>query len=475
MNKYSLKNKKITIMGLGLHGGGLGVAKYLVRSGAKLLISDIKTKKELKPSLDQLKDFPNISYHLGGHSWNDFKNADMVFVNQAVNLHSPIIRKIKKARIPISNEMILFFELCPSQIIGVTGTNGKSTTVQLIYEILKNNFNPQNRKIYLGGNIGISLLEQVEEMAEKDLVILELSSFQLEFLTLIKKSPHISIILNITPDHLDKHRNLEEYIEAKKNIIRFQNHEDFAILNYDDQNVKRFAKSTKAKILYFSRKLNQKSGSFLRNDYFWTNFRGNLKQYSKKQKIKIIGEHNYENILASILVGAIYNVKSDIIKQVLKNFRGLPHRIQYVKKINGVKYFNDSKATTPISTVAALNSFDKKVILLAGGFDKKLELEKLAKEIINHSKTIILFGEMAKRLEKTILRIQSKFFPNEDLPIFQVNDLEKAVKKAYQISESSDIVLLSPSTSSLDQFRDFEERGKKFCLIVRKLAKEKGE
>jgi UDP-N-acetylmuramoylalanine--D-glutamate ligase len=270
------------------------------------------------------------------------------------------------------------------------------------------------------------------------------------------------------------HRNFEEYLEAKKNIVRYQNREDFAILNYDDQNVKKFVRTTKAKILFFSQKLSQKSGAYLKNDYFITNFRGNTKQYIKKKKMKMIGDHNFENILAGIMVGAIYNIKAENINQVLTNFRGLPHRIQYIKNINGVKYYNDSKATTPVSTIVALNSFSQKVILLAGGFDKQLALEKLAKEIINHAKNVILFGQMAKRLEKTIQKLQSKISLNQKVSVSIVDNLEQAVNNASCLSQKGDIVLLSPSTSSFDQFRDFEERGEKFIHFVKKLAKVKG-
>ena len=478
------RNKKITVMGLGLHGGGEGLTRFLAERGAQVTVTDLKSEAELKPTLDKLSDLTNIKYHLGGHSWSDFKSADLVFINQAVSKKSLWVKKIAKAQIPISSETNLFFQMCRGQTIGVTGTNGKSTVATLIFEILKTKYqsvsilesdnqpaDDNHAKVYLGGNIGGSLLKHVDQISQNDLVVLELSSFQLQDLAQIKKSPHIAVILNVTPDHLDQHSDFSEYLEAKKNIVKFQKESDFSILNYDYKNVRRIAKSSLAQNLFFSRQTELTKGSFLDEEMICVMFRGKKYQIIPTSKIKIPGVHNIENILASVLVGILYQVPVTNISRALTNFKGLPHRIELVADLAGIKFYNDSKATTPESTISALNSFQKPVILICGGKEKNLDFSKLAKTMINKVRYLLLIGETAAKIEKEIQKISQKIKQNKNQKLILpkttlVNNLEKAVSMAKMKAKSGDVVLFSPATSSYDQFSGFEERGEKFKQFV---------
>lgn len=459
MKNLNFQNKKVTVMGLGLHGGAEGLVKFLAENGARILVTDLKPEKELFPTIQKLKKYSNIDFHLGGHSWSDFENAEIVFKNPAVSANSPWVQEINKAGIKLSSEMNLFFELCQSQnIIGVTGTNGKSTTATLIYEILKTEI----PNLFFGGNIGGSLLPEVNKIRHNDIVILELSSFQLEDLTRTKKSPHISVILNITPDHLDQHTNFQEYQKAKQNILNFQTNNDIAVLNAADNNILKISKKSKAEKFYFGldQKLtNLKLFSLIENNQIVLQNRSKIPICSVSG-VLIPGKHNLENILGAVLVGKIFKIKPSNIKKAIIYFKGLPHRLEFVKDIKGVKYYNDSKATTPESTIAALNAFNQPIILIAGGKDKKVSLDNLAKNISAKVKTLILMGKTAPKIK---LLVESE--PSSP-KILMAKTLKKAVKIMEKSAQKGDIGLLSPACSSLDQFENFEQRGEIFKKLI---------
>jgi len=466
----NFRDKKITVMGLGLHGGSEGLIRYLVSQGAKVKVSDAKPKEDLMPTIDRLSDL-DISYRLGGHEWNHFSNADMIFINQAVKPDSLWRKRIERSNIPTSTETNLFFESCPAPIIGITGTNGKSTAATLAYEILKKGYQGSERKIFFGGNIGGSLLTILDQITEKDLVVMELSSFQLRDFEMIKKSPHVSVILNITPDHLDYHKDFGAYLDAKKNILKFQDESDFAILNYDQRRVRNLSQEFESRIIYFSSERILKTGVYLKDDEIVYKWRGNYQKILKKSKIPIPGEHNLQNVLAAIGCGAIYKIKSEIIVDAIRKFQGLPHRLEFIKEINGIKYYNDSKATTPESTIAALSSFSEPMILLAGGSEKYSKFRRMSREIIKKCKAVILFGKTAGRIRGSILKRidripEAKLIKNN---IFLVENLSEAVQKSKDLSKKGDIVLLSPACASFDQFANFEERGEKFKKFVKGL------
>lgn len=460
-----LKNKNITVMGLGLHGGGEGLVKYLVENKANIKITDLKSQKELKPTIKKLKKYKNIEYHLEGHNWSDFESADVVFKNPAVPENSKWIKKIKSSGIKLSSEMNLFFEQCKSKnIIGITGTNGKSTTATLINEILKTKFtNTKKQKVFFGGNIGGTLLNQLSKISEDDIVVLELSSFQLQNLANIKKSPHIAVILNLTPDHLDQHKDFQEYKNAKSNIVKFQTKNDSVIINANDQNVAEICQNIKSKIFRFAINSNKKNlDAFVEKNKIFVFNNQEKNHIISKSNIFIPGNHNIENILAAVLVAKRFNVSSEKIKKAIINFKGLEHRVEFVSQLNGVKFYNDSKATTSDSTIAAIKSFSKPVILIAGGKDKNVDLTQLANVISKNVKNLILIGQTASKIENLVKK-------NQGLKSVNIsNTLEKAVIIAKKLSENGDIVLFSPSSSSFDQFENFEQRGKIYKKLIQK-------
>lgn len=425
-------------MGLGLHGGGVGVAKFFVQQGAKVLVTDPKTKKELRDSIDELTHSTKpgqIKYVLGKHRAEDFKNTDLIIKNPAVPKDSKYLKIAKKNKVPIETDIGLFFELCPSKkIIGITGTKGKSTTATLIAELLKTKY-----KVVLAGNIRASVLEELPKVTKDTIVVLELSSWQLEDPKPHRKSPHIAIITNIMPDHLNRHKGMKDYIEAKKLIFKFQKPKNFLILNRDDKIVREFSKEAKAKTIFYSKKRAVK--------------------YSKY--IKLAGEHNLNNISAAITVAKIFKILDSTIKKTLKKFKGIEGRLEFVKEIKGVKYYNDTTATTPEATIVALKSFPAgKIILIAGGTDKNLNFKELARVILKKVKVLILLpGTATEKLEKASLRPASQ---RGELVARRAKNMKGAVKIARKNAEKGDIVLLSPGCASFGLFQHEFDRGKQF-------------
>ena len=420
-------------MGLGLHGGGVGVAKFFVEQGAKVLITDLKTKKELKKSIDELKGY-KIKYVLGKHRGGDFKNTDLIIKNPAVPKDSKYLKIAKKNEIPIETDVGLFFELCPWQkIIGVTGTKGKSTTATLIAKLLKTRY-----KVVLAGNIRTSVLEELPKVTKDTIIVLELSSWQLEGLKIHKKSPHIAIITNIMPDHLNRYKGMKDYIVAKRLIFKFQKPEDFLILNNDDKVVRKFVKKAKAKTIYYSKKLVTK----------YLNY------------IKLTGEHNLSNVAAAIAVAKLFKISSTYIKETLDNFKGIEGRLEFIKEFEGIKYYNDTTATTPEATIAALRSFPLyKIILIAGGTDKNLNFKNLAEEILKGVKSLILLpGTATEKLKKELAPGQ-----------VEVKSMKEAVKTARKNAKKNDIILLSPGCASFGLFQHEFDRGEQFKKWLKKL------
>lgn len=464
----NFKDKKITVMGLGLHGGNEGLIRYLVSQGAHVKVSDMKTKEDLMPTVDRLSDL-DISYRLGGHSWDHFADADMIFINQAVKPNSLWRKRIERSGIPTSTETNLFFENCPAPIIGITGTNGKSTAATLVYEILKKGYEESERNVFFGGNIGGSLLTDLDKITEKDLVVMELSSFQLKDLEMVKKSPHISIILNITPDHFDYHKDFASYVAAKKNIFKFQEATDFLILNFDQKIVRRLSNEAESRSIFFSCEKRLKNGAYIKDNFIFACLHGGCKKIIRRKKIRLKGEHNLQNVLSAIACANIYKVDRKKIRAAISEFKALPHRIEFVSEISGAKYYNDSKATTPESTIAALSSFSAPIILLCGGSEKYSKFGRMSREIIKKCKAMMVFGQTKIRIkgsiEKNFQLVEKPRLKREN--VFICEDMKEAFEKAKLIAKSGDIVLLSPACASFDQFANFEERGDKFKKMVK--------
>lgn len=399
-------------MGLGLLGGGVAAAKFFAKQGAKVLVTDLKTRKELKESVKKLNQ---VEFVLGKHRKEDFINADLIIRNPGVPRESRYLKIAKDNNIPVKTDIDIFFDLCPGTIIGITGTKGKSTVATLIYLFLKKKY----PKIFLAGNIGVSPLEVLSKINKKSKVVLELSSFELENL---KKSPNIAVITTLFPDHLDRYKNFKDYVNAKKSIFKYQNKNDILVLNSDSE-TKKLCSEAKSKVYFFK-------GS---------------------------------NVAAAVLVAELFKISKKDIKKVLSNFKGVPHRQEFVIEKKGIKYFNDTTATNPRAVIFAIETFRKrfpksKIILIAGGKDKKLIYRSLARNIKHNVDYVVLLpGTGSNKLKKDL----SKFYP--------VKSMKQAVKKASYLAQKGDIVLLSPGAASFNLFENEFDRGNQFVKAVKKL------
>lgn len=447
-------------MGLGLFGGGVGVAQFLAKQGALVTVTDLRNVSELSSAIKQLEGLP-VSYKLGGHREEDFINADMVIVNPAVPDNSKFIHIARNNHVPLHTEINIFFTLCPAPIIGITGSNGKSTTTSLIGKILQQT----SRITWVGGNIGRSLLTNLEEIKPQEIVVLELSSFQLKELSSIKKSPHISIVTNISPNHLDRHTGMDDYIQAKKSIVTYQKPENYAILNYDDPELRKWEKECKSHVLWYSTRQRVK-GAFIKDSSIVLFTNGQERGIVCISKIKIPGIHNLQNILAASCAAHLAGASEQHIERIITNFGGLEHRLEFVREVQGVRYYNDSKATTPESAIAAMRAFQEPVVLIAGGIDKGSNFEKFAETCRQQTKAVVLIGKTAPKIQELILQ---KMDGEKKPSIFTSNTFKEAFQQAHAIAKTGEIVLLSPACASYDMFLNYEERGKQFKNMVQAL------
>lgn len=462
------KEKKITVMGLGTHGGGVGTSKFLAKAGAKVIATDLKNAEELKESVEALRGLP-IKFVLGQHRIEDFSSVDMVIKNPAVPSNSRYLAIAKEHKIPIETDIGIFFELCPAPILGVTGTRGKSTTASLIFNIIKSYRN----NVFLAGNIRISALEKLPRVKKDSLVILELSSWQLEELRTHQKSPRIAVVTNIFRDHMNRYQSMGEYVEAKKNIFRFQKKNDSLILNYDDLTVREMARETKGVIYFYGKNKaadlseRYRQGAWLKDDKIV--FGEEAEEILSKSDIKLKGEHNVYNILAAVTVAKVNSISAKNIKDAVVNFSGLEGRLQLIKEVNGVEYINDTTSTTPEAAIAALKSFpDKKIILITGGTDKNLEYREMAAFLINHpnlKKTIFMPGNATDKLIQELKALSQETSRSTS----HAESMEQAVGEARGIAQEGDIVLLSPAAASFGLFKNEFDRGEKFNLYVNQL------
>jgi len=452
------ESQKVSIIGLGREG--VALARFLAQRGVTVTVSDLKTKKELAERIEGLSEFL-IRFELGEHPLS-LLDADVIYVSPGVPQDIPLLVEARKRGIPISSETRLFFSLCPAPIIGITGSSGKGTTATLVAQALQ----AAGRKTYLGENIGFPLIEKVEEIDPETIVVAELSSFQLEVLD---RSPHIASILNIRPNHLDRHKSMEAYTAAKLNILRYQTAGDWAILNKDDPITSQFVDRCKGGLLLFSRK-EEVEGAFMRGDKVFIRWGGGEEEVCPKKDLQLLGEHNLENILAACAISAAAGAPPEAMASACTAFKGLEHRLEFVRESNGVFYYNDSLATSPDRTIAALEAFDRPIVLLGGGRNKGLSLEGLADLIVQKVRYLVLFGEQATLLEEAVRKAQSRK-RTRGVPVIKHagDDLEKAVNLAAQVGRPGDVVLFSPAGSSHDMYRDFAERGEHFKDLVRKL------
>lgn len=454
-------DRHVTIIGMAREG--MALARFLSQAGARVTISDRRGIGDLADEVGALAGLP-ITCVLRDHP-PDILDADELFLSPGVPPDIPLVQQAKERGVPLNSLTELFFDLCPAPIIGITGSAGKSTTTTLIGEMLKAE---RRHKTWVGGNIGHPLIEYVDDMQETDVVVLELSSFQL---VPLRKSPHVAVVTNLRPNHLNRHETFEAYKEAKSHILQHQNEDDVAVLNWDDDDVRAMAEHTDARIFWFSRQERVERGAYLDDDWIVVDDGQQAVRICRRQDVSLPGDHNLENVMAAACAVRAVGAARSPISRVATSFTGVEHRLELVRTRNGVRWYNDSIATSPDRTIAALRAFDREsggIVLLAGGRDKHLPLEEMAREIIVHAKHLVLFGEMASQIEEAVNTVRAEI-PGRTVPMQRCHTLEEAVAVADTVADAGDIVLLSPSGTSFDAFEDFEERGRRFKQLVEDL------
>ena len=460
-----MKNKWLgsKVLVIGAARQGLAISRFLSSHGSIVTLNDGRSESELLTEKEQLRNL-SINWVLGNHPLSLLEECDVICVSGGVPLDLPLLVEANNRHIPFTNDSQIFMELVKAPVIGITGSSGKTTTTALIGDIAKKAAR-QNQKVWVGGNIGNPLINQVSEISSQDIVILELSSFQLELMT---KSPNIAAITNITPNHLDRHGTLEAYTAAKANILTHQTPDDIAILNRDDPGAFNLLPLVKGKILTigYSPLSENQEGIFIKNDMIWSSKIDKAYPICSIKDIPIEGKHNVYNTMIACAISETVGFDPKSIEKAIREFKGVSHRLQLVTTRNGVQWFDDSIATAPERTIAAIEAFNQPIVLLLGGKDKNLPWEKLLQLVNQKVDHVVLFGHAGPIIKKYI----------EDMKFDQLNfsldiceDLQEAIQVANQISEPGDVVLLSPGGTSYDEFKDFEERGEKFKQWVLQL------
>jgi len=493
MNKEFFSGKTVLVMGLGRFGGGVDVAKFAHNVGAKVVVTDLAPAEKLQDSIEQLKEFPDIEFHLGSHSTADFEKADIVVANPAVAPDNKFLRIAAKENKFITSQINIFFELCSAQIIGITGANGKSTTAALAAHLLREmrdegretrdergekiedrsqkthdaRHSTHYENVWLSGNIGNEpLLTILEQISPEDLVVLELSSFQFEQLAQIEKAPQIALLTNLTPNHIDRYGTFANYCAAKENIFKFQKltckFPAVSIFNAEDKIAtdwfEKYSSDPGRTCIKFS---SDDIGEEIRTSF------------------ELPGRANLSNLAAAITVARHFGVDENQIKNALPKFKSLPHRLEPVAQINGVSWYNDSKATTPEGAIAALEAFDQPIIIIAGGYDKNLPFDELGRKIAVKAKAAILLGQTAQKIavairnanmslraQRSNLKLRDTQYAIRNTKIEIVDSLTEAVESARRLAVSGDVILLSPACASYDMFDNFEHRGREFIKLV---------
>ena len=445
----SLRGKKILVMGLGVSNRPL--VRMLLAYGCDVTGCDKTPRAQFDDELRELEAF-GCKMKVG-EGYLDGLSADLVFRTPGMHPNIPALKALRESGAQVTSEMEVFFELCPCTMIAVTGSDGKTTTTTLISEMLK----ASGKTVWLGGNIGTPLLPLIDQIQETDYAVVELSSFQLMDM---QRSPHIAVVTNLAPNHLDVHKDMDEYIQAKVNLFRYQGEQDILIVNADNGITSNFAGNGITRYFSYSGKV--KTGTYLDGDIICRNGTPVL----DKKEIVIPGEHNVENYMTAILaVDGL--VEDETIRQVARTFGGVEHRIEFVREVGGVRYYNDSIASSPTRTIAGLKSFPEKVVLIAGGYDKKIPYDVLGPHIVEHVKAVYLCGATADKIRKAVEEAPG-YVPGSPA-LIDCADLEDATRKAARDAQAGDVVLMSPASASFDQFKNFEVRGKFFKKLVKEL------
>ena len=451
-----LNGKRIAMCGIGVSNTPL-IIKFLER-GARVFACDRRSRDLIGPIADEL-EAKGAELKLGSDYLKNLE-VDMIFRTPGMHFNLPELEKARDNGIAVTSEMEMFFELCPATIFAVTGSDGKTTTTTLIAEMLK----AEGKNVYVGGNIGTPLLPEIEKITAEDFVVVELSSFQL---ISMRKGPDVAVVTNVAPNHLDVHKSMDEYVAAKKYILLLQNAFSRTVLNLDNDITASFGSDVRGQGMYFSMKQQVKNGAWLGDDgYLNLSYRGISVPLLHKDDIAILGDHNVENYLAAI--SAVWGyVGADSICKVAAEFSGVEHRIEFVREVDGVKYYNDSIASSPTRTIACLKAFKDKLILLAGGYDKHIPFEPMTPYVVEKVKTLILTGTTAKSIEAAV-KADKDYRPGHP-EIIKVGDYAEAVEKAHELAAPGDIVALSPASASFDAYPNFVARGKHFKELVNKL------
>ncbi len=451
---------RVTVMGLGRFGGGIGAVRFLAAHGAMVTVTDLQTAAELENSLARVRDVPVTKFRLGEHRLEDFTAAELVVATPAVRPDHPCLAAARERGVPITTEIGLFWRHCRGRIIGVTGTVGKSTTAALIHHLLCGS----GRRAWLGGNLGGSLLEDVSKIVPDDWVVLELSSFQLQYLDADRRSPAIAVVTNFAPNHLDWHRSLNEYREAKQTLLRHQRPEEIAVLPADDPDVS--AWPVVGRTVWFGGHAAGPGSVQVDPPQLCFDDGERWSHEGKPCGGLPPGEHNLRNAAAALAAALVTGADREECLRSLETFPGLPHRLQCVGSHGGRTFYNDSKATTPEAAVAALRAFQRPVVLLAGGSDKGVDLTAFAAEIARCCKAVALMGQTAATLDRLITQAAPAAPPSR----FLASDFPSAFAWSVAQTAAGDIILLSPGCASFGWFRDYEDRGEQFQRAVAELA-----
>lgn len=449
--KNSVKDKNITVIGIGI--SNIPLIRLLAASGASVTACDRRTREALGETYNELENI-GVKFSLG-NDYLENLSGDIIFKTPGMRYDVPQLLEAKKNGSKVTSEMEVFFDVCPSHIIAVTGSDGKTTTTTLIHRMMTN----AGYKTWLGGNIGNPLLTEADKMKEDDWVILELSSFQLHTM---QKSPEIAVITNISPNHLDMHKDYQEYIDAKKNIMLYQNSGNVLVVNKDNEVTAQIGKEAKGSVRYFSRK--SKADVYLDGDVIK---RGN-DEVLNINDIKIPGMHNVENYMTAI--SAVKDlVNDDVIVDVAKTFGGVEHRIELVRSFEGVRYYNSSIDSSPNRTINTLRVFPRKVIMIGGGKDKGIPYDEIGPSLAEHVKVLILIGATADKIQEALDKEIKTTGNGKDIEVIRVTTYEDAVNTARGKATDGDVVILSPASTSFDMFNNFEERGNLFKKLVNEL------
>jgi UDP-N-acetylmuramoylalanine--D-glutamate ligase len=451
MNLMELKDKRVLVVGLGK--SGVASALFLKAHGARVTVSDTKSGDELRNEIPVLLDH-GITVETGGHGERTFRGQDLIVVSPGVPVDAPPLVQARSMGEAVIGEIELAAQFLPGPIVAITGSNGKTTTTSLTGEILT----AAGLPTLVGGNIGTPAISLAERAKAETAIVLEVSSFQLETIETFR--PKIAVVLNVTPDHLDRHRTLEAYVDAKARIFENQGGEDFAVLNADDTTCVAMAARTRARVFWFSRQKEVTQGAWVRHGNILFRDGTQQREIMQVSEIPLKGAHNLENVLAAVCAGALMGCAPEKIRQAVREFKAVEHRLEFVATIRGVDYYNDSKATNVDATIKALESFPANIHLIVGGKDKGSDYTVLNDLLRQRVKRVYTIGAAATKIESQIKGVE----------VVHAETLENALRKANAVALPGDVVLLAPACASFDQFKNYEQRGQVFKEIVRGLA-----